>query len=75
MVALAVAAERDDVRMLAEKQHVGDRAGFAGFDELPLQFARRAVGDQAQVDHPAGFFRLLQSASRDAGVSRREVNS
>ena len=55
IVAGAVAAERDDMGVLAEEQHVGDGASFAGSDELPLQFVRRGVGDQPQIHHPAGF--------------------
>ena len=39
---LAVAAERDYVRMLAEEQDIGNRAGFAGFDRAMLQFAAGA---------------------------------
>ena len=51
IVARAVAAEGDDVRMLAEEQHVGNGAGLAGGDELALQFVRRGVGDQAVIDY------------------------
>ena len=56
---LSVAAERDHVGMLAEQQHVWNGAGFAGFDELMLQFARGAVGEQACVHLPADFFWVL----------------
>jgi hypothetical protein len=62
MFADAVAAERDHVRVLANQEHVGNCAGFARLDELLLQFARRAVGDQPLVYHPAGFFWLYQSS-------------
>ena|ERR1700723_2198329 len=42
---LAVAAKRDDVRMLAEEQNIGNRTGLAGLDRATLQFARGRVGD------------------------------
>ena len=45
MIAGSISPERDHVRMLAKKQHVGNRARFARLDELALQFARGAVGD------------------------------
>ena len=46
VLALAVASERNHVRMLAEQQHVGNGIGFAGLAPGVLQIAGRAIGDQ-----------------------------
>jgi hypothetical protein len=79
----AVAAQGDYVGMLAEEQDVGDRAGFAGCDELTLQRASLGVGQESCVHLPANFFwvvheplkprwycRLLPGALQRAAILR-----
>ena len=56
MFFFSVAAQGDDVGVLAEEQDVGDGASFAGFDELILERAGWGVGQEACVYLPADFF-------------------
>ncbi len=50
ILALAIAAESDDVRMFAEKEHVIDRTTFAGGYDALLQCVSVGVGNEAEVD-------------------------
>ena len=68
MFFFSVAAERDHVGVLAEQQHVGNGAGFAGFDELLLQMrmlGRKAGGLRSLASR---FFLVVARASLDASV-------
>src|SRR6516165_1808120 len=51
--AIGIAAECDDVRMLAEQEDVVDGAGFASGNKTLLQGEGLAVGDEAQVGDEA----------------------
>jgi hypothetical protein len=66
-LAIAVAAQRDCVRMLAEEQDVWDGAGFAGFDELMLERAGWGVGQEACVYLPADFLWVLHETVAVSG--------
>jgi hypothetical protein len=67
MFFFSVPAQGDCVWVLAEEQDVWDGAGFAGFDELVLQCARRGVGQEACVYLPADFFWLLHETVAVSG--------
>jgi hypothetical protein len=67
ILAAAIAAESDYVRMFAEEQHVWDRAGFAGFDELTLECAGLGVGQEARVYLPADFFWVVHETVAISG--------
>jgi hypothetical protein len=49
MFALAVAALRDDMRMLAEQENVFDGARFARGDDAFLQRVRFGVTDETEI--------------------------
>ena len=58
--AFAIAAESDHVRMLAEQQDIGNRAGFARFHCARLQRTCRGIGQQPQIHYPAGWSFVVQ---------------
>jgi hypothetical protein len=48
--AIAAAAQRNHVRMLAQQQNVSDSAGFARRNDAFLQLPRIGVRNQAKID-------------------------
>src|ERR1700678_1642387 len=52
---LSVAAERNDVRMLARQQDVGKIPALARRNHLLLQCVRRGIRNQPEIDHRAVF--------------------
>jgi hypothetical protein len=49
----AIPAERDHMRVLAQKQDIRNGANFAGFDSAALQLARRLVADAPEINQQA----------------------
>ena len=53
ILAPAIPAERDHVRVPAQKQDIRSCAGLARFYSTPLKLARRLVADAPEINQPA----------------------
>lgn len=79
MLAPPVAAERDHVRMLAQQQHIGNRALFARLNHLLLEIAGRVIRREAKMNDPAGFLFLchvnvrLQIDASECEIPRQQA--